>query len=133
MPDDKNEGLRILRNNEDSVLVPFRDNVTLTCSNPGRKLRNTATAGFRQCVYDPQPVRIFSNMLHILQIFFITILLLYITSNRDYLTIGYLVRNHHALELIVEYHCQHLVLNMVNTWIPSINHHFSSDAKILLN
>lgn len=58
LPDDKNEGLKVLRNDEDSVLVPFRDNVTLHCSNTGRQLRGTSTSGFRQCVYDPKPVRI---------------------------------------------------------------------------
>lgn len=56
LPDDKNEGLKILRADEASVLVPFRENVTLLCGNTGRKLRNTATSGFRQCVYDPKPV-----------------------------------------------------------------------------
>ena len=39
-----------------NVLVPFRENVTLTCSSTGRVLRKTASAGFRQCVYDPKPV-----------------------------------------------------------------------------
>lgn len=56
LPDDKNEGLKILRNDEASVLVPFRENVTLQCGNTGRQLRKTATSGFRQCVYDPKPV-----------------------------------------------------------------------------
>ncbi|CAH1282118.1 unnamed protein product [Diabrotica balteata] len=54
LPDNKNEGLKIIRNDEDSVLVPFRENVTLHCSTNGRQLRGTATAGFRQCVYDPK-------------------------------------------------------------------------------
>ncbi|XP_072385212.1 uncharacterized protein uif isoform X2 [Diabrotica undecimpunctata] len=54
LPDNKNEGLKIIRNDEDSVLVPFRENVTLHCSTNGRELRGTATAGFRQCVYDPK-------------------------------------------------------------------------------
>lgn len=54
--DGKNEGLKVLRNDEDSVLVPFRDNVTLHCSSTGRQLRGTTSSGFRQCVYDPKPV-----------------------------------------------------------------------------
>lgn len=41
---------------KDAVLVPFKENVTLKCENPGRTLRGTATSGFRQCVYDPKPV-----------------------------------------------------------------------------
>lgn len=55
LPDDKLEGLSVERPDPESVLVPFRDNVTITCSASGRKLRNTATSGFRQCVYDPKP------------------------------------------------------------------------------
>ncbi|XP_046990617.1 sushi, von Willebrand factor type A, EGF and pentraxin domain-containing protein 1 [Schistocerca americana] len=55
LPDDKSEGLTVVRQDQSSVLVPFRENVTLTCGSPGRTLRRTATSGFRQCVYDPQP------------------------------------------------------------------------------
>ncbi|KAK9881868.1 hypothetical protein WA026_018067 [Henosepilachna vigintioctopunctata] len=55
LPDDKNEGLRVLRNDDTSVLVPFRENVTLSCDANGKQLRKTATSGFRQCVYDPKP------------------------------------------------------------------------------
>ncbi|XP_045468348.1 sushi, von Willebrand factor type A, EGF and pentraxin domain-containing protein 1 isoform X2 [Harmonia axyridis] len=55
LPDDKNEGLRVLRNDDSSVLVPFRENVTLSCDLNGKQLRRTATSGFRQCVYDPKP------------------------------------------------------------------------------
>lgn len=55
LPDDKNEGLSVLRSDESSVLVPFKQNVTLRCTSNGRSLRNTATRGFRQCVYDPKP------------------------------------------------------------------------------
>jgi hypothetical protein len=39
----------------DSILVPYKENVTITCSVPGRRLRNTASSSFRQCVYDPKP------------------------------------------------------------------------------
>ena len=56
LPDDKGEGLSVLRPDQESVLVPFRDNVTLVCGSSGRQLRNTATSGFRQCVYDPKQV-----------------------------------------------------------------------------
>jgi Sushi domain (SCR repeat). len=56
LPDDKTEGLAVLRADKESVLVPFRENVTLNCGNTGRHLRQTASAGFRQCVYDPKPV-----------------------------------------------------------------------------
>lgn len=55
LPDDKLEGLTVVRPEPDSVLVPFRDNVTITCNSPGRQLRSTASSGFRQCVYDPKP------------------------------------------------------------------------------
>lgn len=45
----------MIRNDETSVLVPFKHNVTLNCNNKGRYLRKTATSGFRQCVYNPKP------------------------------------------------------------------------------
>lgn len=56
LPDDKEEGLVVLRPDKESVLVPFRENVTLKCNNNGRQLRGTASSSFRQCVYDPKPV-----------------------------------------------------------------------------
>lgn len=56
LSDDRNDGLSIIRSDPDSVLVPFRENVTITCKSPGRYLRNTASSGFRQCVYDPKQV-----------------------------------------------------------------------------
>ncbi|XP_071439306.1 uncharacterized protein uif isoform X2 [Hetaerina americana] len=55
LQDDKTEGLAVLRPNQESVLLPFRENVTLNCGSTGRLLRKTATSGFRQCVYDPKP------------------------------------------------------------------------------
>ncbi|XP_050541159.1 sushi, von Willebrand factor type A, EGF and pentraxin domain-containing protein 1 [Daktulosphaira vitifoliae] len=55
LPDDKIEGLKVSRFEKDAVLVPFKENVTLKCENPGRVLRGTASSGFRQCVYDPKP------------------------------------------------------------------------------
>lgn len=56
LSDDKNDGLKVVRDDPESVLVPYRDNVTITCNSPGRTLRNTLTSSFRQCVYDPKPV-----------------------------------------------------------------------------
>lgn len=56
LPDDKSNGLSVIRQDQTSVLVPFRENVTLNCGTTGRVLRRTATSGFRQCVYDPKQV-----------------------------------------------------------------------------
>lgn len=56
LSDDKNDGLKIIREDPESVLLPYRDNVTITCTAAGRQLRNTVTSSFRQCVYDPKPV-----------------------------------------------------------------------------
>lgn len=56
LPDDKANGLEVVRLDSTNVLVPFRENVSLTCSSTGRILRKTATSSFRQCVYDPKPV-----------------------------------------------------------------------------
>ncbi|XP_072154980.1 uncharacterized protein uif isoform X2 [Bemisia tabaci] len=55
LPDDKQEGLSVIRKDKETVLVPFKENVTLHCGSNGRHLRHTATSGFRQCVYDPKP------------------------------------------------------------------------------
>lgn len=55
LPNDKNEGLIVLRPNMDIPLVSFKENVTLTCSSLGRSLRGTATSDIRQCVFDPRP------------------------------------------------------------------------------
>lgn len=55
LPDDKVGGLAVIRPDPESVLVSFRENVTLTCKSPGRNLRSTASSTFRQCVYDPKP------------------------------------------------------------------------------
>lgn len=56
LSDDKNDGLKIIREDPESVLLPYRDNVTITCTSAGRQLRNTVSSSFRQCVYDPKPV-----------------------------------------------------------------------------
>lgn len=71
---------------KDAVLVPFKENVTLTCENPGRKLRGTTTSGFRQCVYDPKPVSMIIRSLLIKLDYLISFLNLY----RVFLIIGYL-------------------------------------------
>lgn len=62
LPDDKNKGLVVSRPDQESVLVPFRQNVSLTCQNTGRYLRKTATSNFRQCVYDPKPVSLINEV-----------------------------------------------------------------------
>lgn len=54
LPDDKVGGLAVIRPDAESVLVNFKENVTLTCNSLGRSLRTTATSNFRQCVYDPK-------------------------------------------------------------------------------
>lgn len=56
--ENKHDGLSVVRLNKDSKLVPFKENVTIQCNNPGRHLRRTASSGFRQCVYDPKQVTI---------------------------------------------------------------------------
>lgn len=56
--DDRTQGLRVYisqEDNDDDVL--FQRNVTVTCHEMGRPLRSTATASFRQCVYDPKEGR----------------------------------------------------------------------------
>ena len=58
LSDNKSDGLAVVHPDSTNVLVPFRENVTLTCSSTGRVLRKTASAGFRQCVYDPKPVSV---------------------------------------------------------------------------
>ncbi|KAB7498637.1 Fibropellin-1 [Armadillidium nasatum] len=40
----------------DSDLVPFMENVTISCTKEGKPLRETATSSFRQCVFDLLPV-----------------------------------------------------------------------------
>ncbi|KAF4522838.1 hypothetical protein B566_EDAN008100 [Ephemera danica] len=55
LPDDRSEGLSVARADTENVLIPFRENVTLTCGSTGRLLRKSATSSFRQCSYDPNP------------------------------------------------------------------------------
>lgn len=51
---DPKQGLEVV-SAEDMKTVPFTQNITFVCSESGRPLRQTATSGFRQCVYSPQP------------------------------------------------------------------------------
>lgn len=49
LPDDKVSGLTVARSDPESVLVNFKENVTLNCNSNGRNLRSTASSTFRQC------------------------------------------------------------------------------------
>ncbi|XP_071520140.1 uncharacterized protein uif isoform X2 [Panulirus ornatus] len=55
LQDDPLQGLSLNYADPDAALVPFMENVTVTCSIEGRPRKNSLTSGFRQCVYDPQP------------------------------------------------------------------------------
>ncbi|KAG1655606.1 Fibropellin-1 [Nymphon striatum] len=50
--DDPAQGLSVVHDSE-TKFIPFRENVTFECNDAGLLLRTTATADFRQCVYDP--------------------------------------------------------------------------------
>ena len=52
---DPAEGLEVARDSQDELQIPFNQNVTMSCNQVGKPLRRRATAGFRQCVYDPRP------------------------------------------------------------------------------
>lgn len=52
LDDDATQGLAV-RSNAAADYVVFQKNVTVSCNEVGRPLRDTATAGFRQCVYNP--------------------------------------------------------------------------------
>ncbi|KAG0433549.1 hypothetical protein HPB47_019805, partial [Ixodes persulcatus] len=56
LDDDATQGLSV-RSNAAADHVVFKKNVTVTCNEVGRPLRDTATAGFRQCVYNPSDGR----------------------------------------------------------------------------
>ena len=49
--------MTVRREDQDNLQIPFGSNVTLSCDQMGKPLRRTATAGFRQCVYNPLPGR----------------------------------------------------------------------------
>ena len=51
--DESAQGLKIEHENNDK-LIPYLSNTTVTCNEEGRPLPRTATASFRQCVYDPK-------------------------------------------------------------------------------
>ncbi|XP_013781236.1 uncharacterized protein LOC106465521 [Limulus polyphemus] len=53
LADDPEQGLDI-KIKENTSFVPFLENVTISCGEVGRPLHGSATANFRQCVYDPQ-------------------------------------------------------------------------------
>ena len=53
LTDNAAEGLTVYRDNPESLQVAFAENITMSCDQVGKPLRRTATAGFRQCVYDP--------------------------------------------------------------------------------
>lgn len=130
LPDDKAEGLSVLRANTDTVLVPFKENVTLRCNSVGRKLRGTVTSGFRQCVYDPKPVSSTSTESFFeLQISCSDILI----DFRVCLTIGCLVLNQLVNELIVVRQFQLLEPSMATYVIQNFIRHSSLDAKTRLD
>ncbi|XP_076035426.1 sushi, von Willebrand factor type A, EGF and pentraxin domain-containing protein uif [Oratosquilla oratoria] len=49
------QGLKFELSEMEAPMVPYGENVTVSCNLQGRPLRNTATSNFRQCVYDPYP------------------------------------------------------------------------------
>ena len=51
----KVEGINVQYEDPESIMVPLGMNVSYACSDSGKPLRNTATSGFRSCVYDPKP------------------------------------------------------------------------------
>ncbi|MCL4136243.1 UNVERIFIED_CONTAM: hypothetical protein GTU68_021071, partial [Idotea baltica] len=51
--EDADQGLEVMPSDVD--LIPFMENVTITCNEEGRPLKNTVTSHFRQCVYDLLP------------------------------------------------------------------------------
>jgi len=51
---DPAEGLEVIRDDPEDLQIPFQSNITLQCGQIGKPLRHRATAGFRQCVYDPR-------------------------------------------------------------------------------
>lgn len=57
LTDNEAEGLTVYREDPESLQIAFSDNVTLSCDQVGKPIRRTATAGFRQCVFNPLPGR----------------------------------------------------------------------------
>ena len=49
------EGLKVTREEQNELQIPFGQNISLSCNQMGKPTRRRATAGFRQCVYDPRP------------------------------------------------------------------------------
>ena len=54
LPDVPGEGLRILRPDPNTTLIPFGANVSIECNDIGRENKQTPFGFFRQCVYDPR-------------------------------------------------------------------------------
>ncbi|CAL4150116.1 unnamed protein product [Meganyctiphanes norvegica] len=54
LQDDPAQGLTLSQSAAEVETISFNKNVSITCNQPGRPLRNTMTSNFRQCVYDPQ-------------------------------------------------------------------------------
>ena len=52
---DAAEGLEVTREEQNELQIPFAQNISLDCTQIGKPIRRRATAGFRQCVYDPRP------------------------------------------------------------------------------
>lgn len=62
LPDDLSQGLQVRSLNSASTTegttvnsIPYLTNVSIACTEEGRSLRGSASAFFRQCVYDPSP------------------------------------------------------------------------------
>ncbi|KAK3869849.1 hypothetical protein Pcinc_024872 [Petrolisthes cinctipes] len=55
LPNDPVQGLNMIATNSDAPVVPFMQNVSISCGMEGRPLRKTLISGFRECVYDPRP------------------------------------------------------------------------------
>ena len=51
----KVDGVSITYDDPESVMVSLGQNVSFSCNDVGKPLRNTASSSFRQCVYDPKP------------------------------------------------------------------------------
>ena len=52
---DPAEGLEVTRPDQAELQIAFGQNISLACTETGKPAVRRATAGFRQCVYDPRP------------------------------------------------------------------------------
>lgn len=108
--------------------MPFKENVTIHCNSMGRKLRGTATSGFRQCVYDPKPVSIDLKNSAILTWTYHLIYFLFLC--RVCRTIGSLVYSLHVNESIADLRYLLRAPNTATFAILNFTRHSFSDAKI---